>query len=337
MFGFSVDISWSWKCHQVHAVNMEDPELTCAGFVLIGGTRVIDFHDWVRHFFPFFRRRQSKSLPPPNGRLLFSPWSCSLLAGRLKLNSVNRRAGSCSLSAVPLAVEHLIGWGRCNDCDASINLFPALRFYQGHLLHGEWQLLGRTNSSVVYFCVKQHIVIISLLSRDGITLTKERWHYSWCLQCALETRCSFTRGKPLLSIPFSTGRICPPPGGTLRADLSVAPLLIYQPASRSSFRKKWAKEPITPFWGVIYWACCFSHFPFYESIAFACTRGPYRNLLDCSQWQSNYLLQSRLQGFNIFQIAGRQLKILYSTIPHRLTQRPALLTSTRARTMPARL
>lgn len=206
---------------------------------------------------------------------------------------------------------------------------PHCVFNQGHLLHGEWQLLGRTNSAVVYLCVKQHIVIMSLMSWDGIMLTKERWHYAWC---------SGDKGFLYLSRVSSKhrllqGRIYPGGGGTLPADLPVVPLLICQPVSRSSFQKKWAKE----FWGVIYRACCFSHFPFYESIAFACTRGPYRNLPDCSQWQPNYLLQSRLQGFNIFQIAGRQLKILYGPIPHRLTQRPALLSSMRAPSMPAKL
>lgn len=55
-----------------------------------------------------------------------------------------------------------------------INLFPALCSYQCHLLCQEWQLPGLTNSAVMYFHVEQHIVIISVILLDGITISEKR-------------------------------------------------------------------------------------------------------------------------------------------------------------------
>lgn len=68
---------------------------------------------------------------------------------------------------------------KCNDGYVFINLFPALCFYHCHLLCREWQLPGLTNSAVMYFHVEQHIVIISLILLDGITLREIRWHFAW--------------------------------------------------------------------------------------------------------------------------------------------------------------
>ncbi|ETE66792.1 Lysine-specific demethylase 8, partial [Ophiophagus hannah] len=45
------------------AVNLEDPELMCASFLLIGGRRVIDFHDWDHYCCPTETHR-GQCFPP---------------------------------------------------------------------------------------------------------------------------------------------------------------------------------------------------------------------------------------------------------------------------------
>lgn len=72
----------------------------------------------------------------------------------------------------------IVQW-QCNDGYIFINLFPELCFYHCHLLGPEWQLPGLTNSAVMYFHVEQHIVVISLIFLDEITLSEMRWHFAW--------------------------------------------------------------------------------------------------------------------------------------------------------------
>lgn len=63
---------------------------------------------------------------------------------------------------------------QCNDGYIFISLFPELCFYRCHLLGREWQLPGLTNSAVMYFHVEQHIVVISPILLDEITLSEIR-------------------------------------------------------------------------------------------------------------------------------------------------------------------